>query len=178
MKLNWLSKITLISISTILITTSCCKIKYKNKCCEGALIIETESYNQDSVTIYSPNAFSPNNDGINDLFEILYGGVNSENFEFKIYKRNKLIFESYDLNNAKWDGTYNEKIKPGIYNYKLQVSTIHDEIINCKGEFCLIEYPNPKNGFKNCNDCIFGDMLNPSTGEFNYPSFDSIDCND
>jgi len=165
--------IALFVCSVVLV--GCNKIKYKNKCCEGELIIETESYNQDSVAIYLPNAFTPNGDGINDLFHAHGWGINPENFEFKIYKKNKLIYETNTINQS-WDGKYkNEICKVGIYNYKLQFLTIHNEIVNCKGEVCLIHYPNPKNGFKNCNDCIFGDMLDPITG-VNYITGEGIDC--
>lgn len=65
----------------------------------------------DSVIIYSisilevPNAFSPNNDGVNDVFIPLNYGL--LNYEFRIYNRwGELIFETSDTTKG-WDGYYN-----------------------------------------------------------------------
>lgn len=55
-------------------------------------------------SIYIPNAFTPNNDGINDSFIIK--GKNIIDFSIKIFDRwGEEIFHSFDVNNG-WDGTY------------------------------------------------------------------------
>jgi gliding motility-associated-like protein len=52
-----------------------------------------------------PNAFSPNNDGVNDVFIPLNYGL--LNYEFRIYNRwGELIFETNDTTKG-WDGYYN-----------------------------------------------------------------------
>jgi len=56
--------------------------------------------------IYFPNAFSPNNDGKNDIFNILNASNLSE-YHLRIYNRWGLeVFESYDFTKG-WDGKTN-----------------------------------------------------------------------
>ena len=112
-----------------------------------------------------------NNDFINDHFQVYCEGINPLNFVFEIRKGCKQVFYSTNPD-TQWDGTFRGEIKPGIYKYKIEVLTIHDEMVTCKGEVCVIEYPNPKKGFKDCEQCVFGDMLNISTGEIQHPTFD------
>lgn len=72
-------------------------------------------------SIYIPNVFSPNGDGVNDFYYVQ--AENVETFEMHIYDRwgNK-VFESYDLSN-RWDGTdLSGKILPaGVYAYIIYV---------------------------------------------------------
>lgn len=74
----------------------------------------------DQVTIYIPNAFSPNGDGINDEFHI--SGIGITSCSFNIYNRwGEHIFEG----NGAWDGTFNgEQVPEGIYIYMLDVVDI------------------------------------------------------
>lgn len=56
--------------------------------------------------LYVPDAFSPNNDGVNDLF--LPKGDGIIDFEIRIFDRwGNLIFYSDDMNKG-WDGKVNE----------------------------------------------------------------------
>jgi gliding motility-associated-like protein len=83
----------------------------------------------DSVTInvilnrpiYIPNAFSPNNDGVNDFFTV-YGGLAARSVRrLKIFARwGNLVFEGYDipLNHepSGWDGTFKGKeMDPAVF---------------------------------------------------------------
>ncbi len=68
-----------------------------------------EAEKQITVTVFYgisiPNAFSPNNDGTNDQFKILYGNDISH-VRFRIYSRwGQLIFEDEGLHNC-WNGEY------------------------------------------------------------------------
>ena len=71
-------------------------------------------------TVFVPNAFSPNDDGSNDLFEVK--GNNIESFVLEVYDRwGALLFRSTDINNS-WDGTLGGSfLKPGVYTYQLSV---------------------------------------------------------
>lgn len=84
--------------------------------------------NSDTVTItvlkriVIPNAFSPNNDGVNDTWEI-------KNLEFfnnsivEIFDRNGHCIFRTIRNTKKWDGTYKNKIVPvGVYYYIINLN--------------------------------------------------------
>ncbi len=61
-----------------------------------------------------PNAFSPNNDGLNDTFSVRANFIND--FRLQIFNRwGTLVYESTDLN-ASWDGRFNGEFVPeGAY---------------------------------------------------------------
>lgn len=57
-------------------------------------------------TVFVPNTFTPNNDGLNDVFKPETRGLSEELYEFTIYNRwGTLIFRSTSPSIG-WDGTY------------------------------------------------------------------------
>ena len=70
-----------------------------------------------SDCIYAPTAFSPNNDGINDLFKV-YTNCILEAYHIQIYSRwGNLIFESDNIQEP-WNGTYKSvNCETGSYYY-------------------------------------------------------------
>ena len=87
--------------------------------------------------IFVPTAFTPNNDGKNDVIQ-LNSGVISE-FEFAIYDRwGEKIFETNNANEY-WDGTYHGKLlEPQVFVYYLKGTCINDEKFEAKGNITLI----------------------------------------
>ena len=75
--------------------------------------------------IYIPNSFTPNGDGLNDIFNIKTT-YEFSHFKLSIYNRwGEMIFESEDINKG-WDGTFKGKLVPsGVYIY-LITATIKD----------------------------------------------------
>ena len=69
--------------------------------------------------IIMPNVFSPNGDGINDLFDVQ--GVNVLEYDMSIYDRwGKLLFTTTALTNM-WDGKFNGKDMPeGVYYFHVE----------------------------------------------------------
>lgn len=69
---------------------------------------------------FIPNSFSPNSDGINDLF--LVRGTGLRDFKIEIFNRwGELVYTSFDIDNG-WDGTVRvseQTSPPGIYWYRI-----------------------------------------------------------
>ncbi|WP_332368796.1 gliding motility-associated C-terminal domain-containing protein [Spirosoma telluris] len=63
-----------------------------------------------------PDAFTPNNDGVNDVLQIFTAYISD--YEFRIYNRwGEVIFAS-DNPEQKWDGTYHGSTYPSmLYPY-------------------------------------------------------------
>lgn len=77
-----------------------------------------ESYDDVTVKIYNgpdiylPNAFTPNNDGKNDIFKGIPVGVKQFNY-LRIFNRwGQLLFSTTDYNKG-WDGTWQGQSQPG-----------------------------------------------------------------
>jgi gliding motility-associated-like protein len=69
-------------------------------------------------TIYFPNAFTPNGNGLNDMFKVLGTGIS--NFNIKIFDRwGKMVYTSNDMKSG-WDGKYKgQKVQQGVYTYSV-----------------------------------------------------------
>lgn len=85
-----------------------------------------------------PNAFTPNNDGLNDCFGIKHWGV-LEDVEFSIYNRwGELIFHTTDASKC-WDGTWkNLKQDPGVFVYWIRAKSLCGGNVFRKGTVLLI----------------------------------------
>gem|GEM_PF-1009860 len=73
-------------------------------------------------TIFTPNMFSPNGDGVNDVFEI-YGNHDAlKEYDIKIFNRwGEKIYQSSDPH-FQWDGTYKGVPQdPGVFVYFMKV---------------------------------------------------------
>jgi gliding motility-associated-like protein len=77
--------------------------------------------NLNKSTVFIPNSFTPDNDGLNDKF-IIYSDI-IQNYELWIYNRwNERVFYSNDVQ-KNWDGLYKEKeCNEGTYTWKLKYS--------------------------------------------------------
>jgi len=85
-----------------------------------------------------PTAFSPNNDGENDIFKIRGWGIKGVKF-FRIYNRlGQKVFETTDISHG-WDGTFKSKAQ-GIetYTYHFLLETFCGEDIEQKGYVDLV----------------------------------------
>lgn len=83
------------------------------------IVIEIEP----EVNIWLPNSFSPDNDGINDIFYILFSDTTVEIGTFILTINNRMgevVFKTNDKY-QEWDGFYNGLIQPaGTYTYNLE----------------------------------------------------------
>lgn len=71
--------------------------------------------------VYIPQAFSPNNDGTNDILNIFT--TNPISFQMRIYNRwGEVVFESHDAEKF-WDGSFKGDACPeGTYSYTIEVT--------------------------------------------------------
>jgi gliding motility-associated-like protein len=95
---------------------------------------------QPEFTFYIPNAFTPNNDGINDVF---FGtGIGIAKYEMWIFDRwGNLIFTCTDINTT-WDGTVqdagDELCQIDTYVWKVAITDVFDKRHKYIGHVSLI----------------------------------------
>ncbi len=84
-----------------------------------------------------PSAFTPNNDGANDLFKIY--GIAIATLDFKVYDRwGELVFQTKDYS-VGWDGNFRGvKSSTDVYVYVAEVEMLSGEKYILKGDVTLI----------------------------------------
>ncbi|MBL0077742.1 MAG: gliding motility-associated C-terminal domain-containing protein [Bacteroidetes bacterium] len=96
--------------------------------------------NEDCPTceLYVPSAFSPNNDGVNDVMAPL-GKCIYNNLSFKIFNRwSELVFETNSTQNG-WNGFYNSTEQPvDTYLWVLEYTDSKNKKYYQKGMFSLL----------------------------------------
>ena len=96
-------------------------------------------------TVFIPNTFTPNNDGINDFFGVLSGNPALLSVRtFRIFDRwGEVVFESYNCQpddaNCQWDGNFRgKKAEQGVYTYFVELLYADGEVILEKNNVMLI----------------------------------------
>jgi gliding motility-associated-like protein len=91
----------------------------------------------DDAVVITPNAFTPNNDGLNDWFGPL--GKVPETYSLEIYNRfGQQLYKSSAIN-SRWDGTYKGvRQPPGTYVYCIRYKNMQKQDKQQKGSFILI----------------------------------------
>jgi gliding motility-associated-like protein len=94
------------------------------------------------IPLIIPNVFTPNNDGVNDVFKIELKNVSLTNFS--IYDRWGLLIKSDDLKThttTSWDGrtTAGEPCTAGVYFYTLEYTNSNGEGETKKGYITLLK---------------------------------------
>lgn len=91
----------------------------------------------DQLVLVVPNVFSPNGDGLNDLFQVKHNAVKT--FYARIFNRwGKLLFEWDDVTNG-WNGaTGDNDMTDGTYYYMITGTDIKDVAFEKKGIVTLI----------------------------------------
>lgn len=91
----------------------------------------------DFSTLYIPNAFTPNNDGKNDIFKA--EGTFIESFQMLIYDRWGNLVTTLEELNSGWNGSFKGKEAPvDVYVYKATATDITGKQLNFKGQINLI----------------------------------------
>ena len=89
---------------------------------------------------YSPNAFSPNGDGVNDLFSPVLTDIDYETYDINIFNRwGDIVFQTNNYNES-WDGTFQGNNLPqAVYTYKITYKTRRGLEKQERGDIILIK---------------------------------------
>jgi gliding motility-associated-like protein len=112
-----------------------------NGCNDTATV--TITVNQ-TESVFVPNAFTPNGDGVNDVFTV-YGSVDVQRVErLLVFDRwGELVYEATDfapndLANG-WDGTFkNKKMNSAVFVYYTEVLLVNGQRATRKGDVTLL----------------------------------------
>lgn len=91
--------------------------------------------------VYIPNVFTPNADGVNELFKVIASDV--EEFEIKIFNRwGEIVFQSNDLYEG-WNGSMNNEsshyVQDGTYLFHVNIkSTCLSERVDYHGHITVL----------------------------------------
>lgn len=99
----------------------CYQVSYRDECANESVLSEEACVTLPSqARVFFPTAFSPDGDGLNDIF--VYKANLLASVNFTIFNRwGELIFATQELGEG-WDGTYGKTLAPqGTYLYKLEV---------------------------------------------------------
>lgn len=98
-------------------------------------------YIHPNIAIYIPNAFTPNNDGKNDIFQVFGEGIDENRFLMRIFERwGAEIYFSKDIHqgwNGMMDGT-EKKLPAGIYPYFISFYDIKGKYHEYTGHINLV----------------------------------------
>jgi gliding motility-associated-like protein len=90
---------------------------------EGCEDIETRVIDvKQDYSIYVPNAFTPDNNGVNEIFTPVLRGFDEQDYTMLIFNRwGEIVFESNNME-VGWDGSYAHKFEQaqdGVYIWKI-----------------------------------------------------------
>jgi len=104
--------------------------------CYGDDTIQVGVVNQPEFFV--PSAFTPNGDGLNDLFRPLAVGYKTINY-FRVFNRwGQQVFYGQSFEEG-WDGTFHgEKAEMGTYFWEISFTDIHNKTSFLKGDVMLI----------------------------------------
>ena len=110
-----------------------------NQCSVSETIFIDDLLDNCSGNLWLPNVFSPNSDGLNDVFKVL-GADLSQSFIFCIYDRwGEKVFETTDPHIG-WDGTYQGKaMNSAVFAYRVEATFIDGSSGSLSGTVTLVK---------------------------------------
>ncbi|MCH8904023.1 MAG: gliding motility-associated C-terminal domain-containing protein [Bacteroidetes bacterium] len=89
-----------------------------------------------------PNAFSPNGDGLNDLFNVTGSFSEIQYFSMQIYDRWGLMIQETNDSLEGWNGRMNnhcDLLNEGVYVYTLTIHDLGYNVFHLKGFVVLLK---------------------------------------
>jgi len=86
--------------------------------------------------VFVPNVFTPNADGLNDIFIPVTRAV--KQYQLSVFDRwGELVFTSSDTRSG-WDGTFKGKLcKPDVYAWIINIAALNGQVKELKGQVTL-----------------------------------------
>jgi len=102
----------------------------------------TAYFEKEPFAFYLPNSFTPNGDGLNDVFGLAGNAIDMEDYRLMIFNRwGDKLFDSTDPLEV-WDGSHRGGkyfVEDGVYIYRLRVKSIHEsDVQEFKGTVLLM----------------------------------------
>jgi gliding motility-associated-like protein len=106
--------------------------------CPGTDSIRIDLKDCEALLVF-PNAFTPNNDGLNDIFRLKYPG-HAADYNLQIFNRwGQKIFETCDTSLG-WDGRLDNQLQPeGTYIWIVRYTDGSGKKQNLQGSVVLIK---------------------------------------
>lgn len=99
---------------------------------------------KNDFNIYIPSSFTPNFDGLNDVFKPVFSpyGLDEKTYELEVFDRwGHTLFYSKDVNKG-WDGTVlnkgSEELKEEVYIYRIKYKDMEGNVYNKMGHVTLL----------------------------------------
>ncbi len=124
-----------ITVSPAQTTSYCVVVTDANNCTDSACV--TVYVDLQCGNIYLPNAFSPNNDGQNDVFYVRGNCI--KDMELIVYDRwGEKVFETTDPKQG-WDGTFGGKtLNTAVFGYYFTATLTDGTSVKQKGNVSLV----------------------------------------
>lgn len=127
------------TINTSIDTEGLYSIYVENEC--GSDFAEVEVLVSDcDYQLFIPNAFSPNEDGINDLFNVV--AHNFKKGSLSVFSRQgDLVFHTDNALNEKWNGAVDGSdyyISSSVFVYLFEGTTILNEVVQRRGTITIV----------------------------------------
>lgn len=113
------------------------QVAENNNGCNDTFSLSLEIF--DLYFTFLPNAFTPDNNGLNEVFTPWITGGSEYGYNFSVYNRwGELIFNS-QIPGEGWDGTYQgEWVEQGVYFFCLDLRAPNRGRYNYRGTFTLL----------------------------------------
>ena len=129
------------TIKAVILMAAICSLISSCKKCQSLTLCPSVNtqfmsvHGADTCTLYVPNVFTPNGDGLNDYF--LMFGRNISNVKCMIYDGSQKVYELDNLSQW-WDGSVNGGINSKVYTIQVTGLSTYGDPISINGTVSII----------------------------------------